>query len=261
MSFSILSLPGIDSVSRIQKKWSWTGTLAVKLENEWDSLCSVEITDSICRVRDGMPFSVMGDMDDLRFESLHEFVDVETVLKACRPATQLARLIPQKNQNKNKLREFTGLVCYMEYYKRVGNLFSFRTFPRHRQVAFVPVSLNGNVIGQMLFFPPSLLELVKLLDIPPDLKNSLLIVALFPWALTLQEIEESKELLPPTEPVDFNVDGLDEKDQSLFAKTVRKPSLNLQAQHAIRILSVSLNTVPSLRLRIIYSGQCLFINT
>jgi len=81
---------------RIPKKWSWSGPVYIDATgSRSEPLCNVNFLDATEHM--GMRFSVvMGSMDFLDFPSFHNVVDLEAILRVCKPPLQYARLAPRE---------------------------------------------------------------------------------------------------------------------------------------------------------------------
>ncbi|KAF8898501.1 hypothetical protein BD779DRAFT_1666338 [Infundibulicybe gibba] len=181
---------------RIPKKWAWAGAIHV--------------------IPMGMRFSVaMTSVGALQFLSFHDCGDLPSFLSACKPVQHLARLDPKETKDLERL---TTVAKYMDLRKKV---------------IMVPIYLDEQVIGHMIFFPPTMQTLCARFNVPTDPNPSLLVAGLFPWALTptqlAREWRKPHSALVPAQPEQQPMIS----DKAQWERSIRD---NPTYQRALRVL-------------------------
>ncbi|THU96358.1 hypothetical protein K435DRAFT_797417 [Dendrothele bispora CBS 962.96] len=165
---------------KIPKKWKWTGKIELHRGDETEVVCEQAIlSDTTAVLPEGMPFLVAMP-ESTKTLQLHSFFPLDhlgSILLACKPAQQTARLSAEDDAGKQSLNKLA-------------------TFMTCKQLcAFVPVILDKKLVAQMLFFPPSMTILLKFFQMPSEFNNGPLVAALLPW--TLNTLEQPSEWLRP----------------------------------------------------------------
>lgn len=112
----------------MQQKWSWSGRVYIDASGRSELLCNVTLVDAT-ENRGMMGFKLaMAAMEHLDFPSFHNVVDLETILRACKPPIQYARLAPQDVKLDGKVmvtlaqymmkKQKVCLKCYVCFYLR-----------------------------------------------------------------------------------------------------------------------------------------------
>lgn len=89
------SSPGVKRsmpMTRIPKKWSWTGELKLISPADSRSLGQARISDGTFRPDTGIPWGTALDGQSELTLSLHHIVDMPTILDTCLPLRQFARI-------------------------------------------------------------------------------------------------------------------------------------------------------------------------
>lgn len=83
--------------------WTWSGRVYIDAAGaRSEPLCDVTFLDATENA--GMRFSiVMAAMDHLDFPSFHDVIDLEAILRACKPPLQYARLAPQEAKDEKAM--------------------------------------------------------------------------------------------------------------------------------------------------------------
>ncbi|KAF8640769.1 hypothetical protein AX17_000419 [Amanita inopinata Kibby_2008] len=158
--------------TRIPKKWKWTGSLVLEESDRLNELCNVTIQDCTEPLAMALRLNiVMTGVEKIIASSFHDFADASTFLRACHPASQLARIVPQSDTDASSL---MTLRLYMS---------------KNKQIILTPVSLDEHIVGHMLLFPPNNSDLCQRFNVPSQLQQyDSLIVALLPWKLSSKQI-------------------------------------------------------------------------
>ena len=100
---------------RIPKRWQWQGPLY--LNNSTSLFCSVNIHNPTDPKPSGMRFSVAFEgVADLSMTTIHNVLDLRSILPAFRPWTQLALLSSQEGEDHEP---FKVLYRYLEKFLKV----------------------------------------------------------------------------------------------------------------------------------------------
>lgn len=157
---------------KIPKKWKWEGDLFVDFaKNQAEKVCEVTIKDATDSRDSGARMSfMMGQTDSIRIQKLYNVTDLTPVFRACGEAQQFAKLEALENQDSQALH---GL---------------FRHMSVQRQIAVLPLSLDGAELALLFVFSPSLGALCEFLRVPDHLRqdsqNTHVLVALLPWLVS-----------------------------------------------------------------------------
>ncbi|KAF5373542.1 hypothetical protein D9758_000846 [Tetrapyrgos nigripes] len=153
---------------RISKKWKWTGKIELQREDEVVVLCEeATLTDTTQVVPQGMPFLVAMPeaLKSIRFTSFLQLDHLDSVLLACKPVQQLARLSAEDDAGKKALGKLARFI-------------SAKQLP-----VLVPIILDSRHVAQVVVFPPEMQALYRRFQVPPEYKTSILVAALLPWTL------------------------------------------------------------------------------
>jgi hypothetical protein len=157
---------------KIPKKWKWEGDLFVDFaKNQAEKVCEVTIKDATDSRDNGARMSfMMAQTDSIRIQKLYNVTDLTPVFRACGEAQQFAKLEALENQDSRALH---GL---------------FRHMSVQRQVAVLPLSLDGAELALLFIFSSSLDALCRFLRVPEHLRqdshNTHVLVALLPWLIS-----------------------------------------------------------------------------
>ncbi|KAG1885640.1 hypothetical protein F4604DRAFT_1951840 [Suillus subluteus] len=157
---------------KIPKKWKWEGDLFVDFaKNQAEKICEVTIKDATDSRDNGARMSfMMAQTDSVRIQKLYNVTDLTPVFRACGEAQQFAKLEASENQDSQALH---GL---------------FRHMSVQRQVAVLPLSLDGAELALLFVFSPSLDALCRFLRVPEHLRqdsqNTHVLVTLLPWLVS-----------------------------------------------------------------------------
>ncbi|KAG1801350.1 uncharacterized protein HD556DRAFT_869358 [Suillus plorans] len=160
------------AMPKIPKKWKWEGDLFVDFaKNQAKKVCEVTIKDATDSHDNGARMSfMMAQTNSIRIQKLYNVTDLTPVFRACGEAQQFAKLEALENQDSQALH---GLFRYMSI---------------KRQVAVLPLSLDGAELALLFIFSPSLDALCKFLRVPEHLRqnsqNTHVLVALLPWLIS-----------------------------------------------------------------------------
>ncbi|KAJ6627259.1 hypothetical protein B0H10DRAFT_431154 [Mycena sp. CBHHK59/15] len=175
---------------KIQKKWKWSGKFLVDVADKTEHLCDVVMNDLVPPLAEGMGINVaMASADSVHLLSFHDLMDMREFLKTCitidqstgerKLGQQLARLGPSFDKDIEPLRILARYMTKKQF------------------VSLVPVKLDGDLVGHILFFPPIMKILITMLGVPPELQqNSSLVAALLPWKPFPEESRRPFGLLP-----------------------------------------------------------------
>jgi hypothetical protein len=218
--------------SRITKKWTWSGRVYIDAAGgSAEPLCNVTFLDAT--ERPGMSFSLaIGSMEHLDFPSFHDVIDLQAILRACKLPLQYARLAPQEVTDGKAM---ITLAKYMVKKQKVCLIFAPRLCSlTSRQVILTPVSMDGNVIAHVVFFPHIITTMCRRLKVPPDVQVAgSLVAVLLPWSISPSQ--RSRDWRKPPSmylSADTRLEPMI-TDKARWERSIRtKPSY----QHAIRML-------------------------
>ncbi|KAH8828138.1 hypothetical protein DL96DRAFT_1601932, partial [Flagelloscypha sp. PMI_526] len=187
-----LNKPGVVGTS---KKYQWSGILNLQTMTRpfgvdapttgCEDLCKVRISDVTRARQGGVQFSyfLKEDTQSLQVLSTHNLTDLYDLLSACTPITQMARLGPADDEDRDVFEMFVGYLI------------------RKRQILLIPMRLDAIISGHILVFPPALGNLAQRFNVPTELRTSThshAIAALLPWKLTASERDEMTPTMPST---------------------------------------------------------------
>ncbi|KAG2155419.1 hypothetical protein DEU56DRAFT_305769 [Suillus clintonianus] len=184
------------AMPKIPKKWKWEGDLFVDfVKNQAEKVCEVTIKDATDSRDNGARMSfMMAQTDSIRIQKLYNVTDLTPVFRSCGEAQQFAKLEASENQDSQALLGFFGHMSLQ------------------RQVAVLPLSLDGAELALLFVFSPSLDALCKFLRVPGHLlqvsQNTHVLVALLPWLVssakysktTRNPVSETIQQLPTPTP-------------------------------------------------------------
>ncbi|KAG1755035.1 uncharacterized protein EDB91DRAFT_1214314 [Suillus paluster] len=176
------------AMPKIPKKWKWEGELFVGFaKNQAEKICDVTIKDATDS-RDGARMSfMMTQTDSIRVQKFYNVTDLTPVLRSCGEPQQFARLEASENQDSGALH---GL---------------FRRMSLQRQVAILPLSLDGAELALLFIFSPTLDALCKFFSVPDhlrqDSKNTHALVALLPWLVSSAKYSKGTTRTPVNETI------------------------------------------------------------
>ncbi|KAG1757323.1 hypothetical protein EDB19DRAFT_1656858 [Suillus lakei] len=160
------------AMPKIPKKWKWEGDLFVDFaKNQAEKVCEVTIKDATDVHDNGARMSfMMAQTDSIRIQKLYDVTDLTPVFRACGEAQQFAKLEASENQDSQALH---GLFRYMSF---------------QRQVAVLPLSLDGAELALLFIFSSSSESICRFLHVPKhllqDSQNTNVLVALSPWLVS-----------------------------------------------------------------------------
>ncbi|KAG0703112.1 hypothetical protein DFH29DRAFT_917942 [Suillus ampliporus] len=169
------------AMPKIPKKWKWEGELFVDFaKNQAEKICEVTIKDATDS-RDGARMSfMMTQTDSIPHTKTLQCYGSHTEVQ------QFARLEASENQDSQALH---GL---------------FRKMSLQRQVAVLPLSLDGAELALLLIFSPSLDALCKFFRVPDHLRQDSkthALVALLPWLVSSAKYSKGTTRNPVNETI------------------------------------------------------------
>jgi hypothetical protein len=180
-----------------------------------------------------MTFSVaIGSMEHLDFPSFHDIIDLEAILRACKPPLQYARLAPQEVTDGKAM---ITLGKYMVKKQQVRPILVSHPCPlTPRQVILTPVSMDGNVIAHVVFFPHIITTMCRRLKVPPEVQVAGSLVAVL-LPLSVSPSQRSRDWRKPPSmylSAETRVEPMI-TEKARWERSIRtKPNY----QHAIRML-------------------------
>ncbi|KAF8973779.1 hypothetical protein BDZ97DRAFT_1776820 [Flammula alnicola] len=177
---SKVALPG-----RIHKMWKWTGPLF--LNSTENALCNVKI-HNLTKDQSLRYSIVFQSVERMEVLSMYDNADLRAMLSVFRKPPQLGLLSPDEEKD---AQSFNLLIRYME---------------KSQKVFLVPIILDDNIIGQVVFFP-YLYHMVLDIEVPRDLsERGHLVTAILPYALSPAQLKQesqvlTRELGPPLQPM------------------------------------------------------------
>ncbi|CAL1696456.1 unnamed protein product [Somion occarium] len=191
------------SMSRIPKKWKWTGELYMDTGHDMATkLCSITLSDPTEPKPQGLRLNIcLSTADSIRFKKLHDAPDLPTMLQASEPVQQFCRVTHKEAEDLNALKT---LQTYMT---------------KKRMFTYAHVYLDHNPVALLVVFPSTHTDICNLLKVPLYLAHDgALIAALIPWTLASEQYQKnrwtkSRSLISATE------HGLDPGFTELFKTT------------------------------------------
>ncbi|KAJ7250685.1 hypothetical protein C8J57DRAFT_1354528 [Mycena rebaudengoi] len=145
------------------KTWTWSGRLVNVTTSE--ELCkNVTLLDSVvprgCHNTVRLGAFIISYKKEIELSKFYDLNDIVLLLQRCSAARHFARLVSQEPKD-------TSLATVQEY------------MSEKKLVLLLPADLDGDTVGYILLFPPSLKKLLRILNVPYELrKPSGLIVSL-----------------------------------------------------------------------------------
>jgi hypothetical protein len=105
--------------TRIPKKWKWVGDLFLDTAPDLvEKLCTVVLSDPTDAPQNGLRFSIMfASVDSLRIKRRLCVAELDTMLSACGPVQQLAKLGAESISHEHTLNH---VVTFMDRQRQVG---------------------------------------------------------------------------------------------------------------------------------------------
>ncbi|KAJ7287231.1 hypothetical protein C8J57DRAFT_579941 [Mycena rebaudengoi] len=152
--------PGPEPPIPTSTEWTWSGRLVNAPTGE--EFCSnANIVESMVTKRNivGLGAFIVSKRD-LQLSKVYNIDDILLVLPACEPAHHFARLVSHSDDGSR----------FMKY------------MAKKEQVLLLPANLDGDIVGYILLFPPSMDRLSTRLQVPDDIrKPDGLVVSLVLW--------------------------------------------------------------------------------
>ncbi|KAG6896041.1 hypothetical protein C0992_010727 [Termitomyces sp. T32_za158] len=154
-----------------QESWTWSGDVFTDAEASSPAF-SITINGVTPIVDEGPSLSeVLIGMEHLLFTNFYDAVDIDSILSACQEIRQFATLVPRSSAD---IENFDLFCTYMA---------------KLSKVVFLPISLDGFLIGHTVFFHPDTISETSRLMIPLDIPKDIgLAAALVLWTLSKSQL-------------------------------------------------------------------------
>ncbi|KAH7914492.1 hypothetical protein BJ138DRAFT_386616 [Hygrophoropsis aurantiaca] len=195
--------------ARIPKKFKWSGELFTDTASGLaERLCEVAMKDP-SDPKDGVRISLLvSPLDSLRIHKLYTIPQLNAVFRACDGAKQFAKMGPASEKDSEAVTLFT------------------RHMLTKRQVAVIPLSLDGSEVALLFIFPAKSDGLCNYLRVPQQMRsNEPLIAALLPWKVLSSKFAQHPAQRPLDKTLHQNSQSVAHINRQSTGRPIKKRSL------------------------------------
>ncbi|KAJ7822694.1 hypothetical protein B0H13DRAFT_2447216 [Mycena leptocephala] len=157
------------------EKWAWKGRVTISVAGRCETLCeTATLTDSTAAAPPRFA-SFVFSRKDLQFTTCYDIDDIFMFLPVCKPPHQFARLVAE-GPDAEALKLFSKYIS------------------KKTQAIMMRASWDENLIGVLLFIPPTATSLLKYLKTPREFYHDTGLIAVL--LFTHASIDERKQKLP-----------------------------------------------------------------
>ena len=174
---------------RIPKKWKWVGDLFIDTApDRAEKICTVALSDATDVPQNGLRFSIIfTSVESIRIKKRLNIEELDTMLSACGPVLQLAKL---RADNVHYEHTLNTVETFMDTHHQVGQPYVpvLNICSPDWQVGVIPLFLDDVEVASLVVFPSSLRDAWHRFKVPPNLQQTgTFLAALVPWTLTFAE--------------------------------------------------------------------------